>query len=51
LVRADSGDIRVIAEPIHFRLRDMDAPETRPPKQRGGAMFEAERPFGYSQKN
>lgn len=47
---ADSGHIRGIAEPIHFRLHDVDAPETRSPNQRGGAMCEAERPLGYAAK-
>ena len=37
---ADSGHIRGIPEPIHFRLHDVDAPETRSPNQRGGAMCE-----------
>ena len=35
---ADSGHIRGIPDPIHFRLHDVDAPETRSPNQRGGAM-------------
>ncbi|MEO9970109.1 MAG: thermonuclease family protein [Hyphomonadaceae bacterium] len=47
---ADSGHIRGIPEPIHFRLHDVDAPETRSPNQRGGAMCEAERPLGYAAK-
>ncbi|MEO9969970.1 MAG: thermonuclease family protein [Hyphomonadaceae bacterium] len=47
---ADSGHIRGIAQPIHFRLHDVDAPETRSPNQRGGAMCEAERPLGYAAK-
>ena len=47
---ADSGHIRGITEPIHFRLHDVDAPETRSPNQRGGAMCEAERPLGYAAK-
>ena len=47
---ADSGHIRGIANPIHFRLHDVDAPETRSPNQRGGAMCESERPLGYAAK-
>ena len=47
---ADSGHIRGITEPIHFRLHDVDAPETRSPNQRGGARCEAERPLGYAAK-
>ena len=47
---ADSGHIRGIPNPIHFRLHDVDAPETRSPNQRGGAMCEAERPLGYAAK-
>ena len=47
---ADSGHIRGIADPIHFRLHDVDAPETRSPNQRGGAMCESERPLGYAAK-
>jgi len=47
---ADSGHIRGIANPIHFHLHDVDAPETRSPNQRGGAMCEAERPLGFAAK-
>lgn len=47
---ADSGHIRGIADPIHFRLHDVDAPETRSPNQRGGAMCESERGLGYAAK-
>ena len=46
----DSGYIRGIPEPIHFRIHDMDTPETGGVGARGGAKCEPERALGYEAK-
>lgn len=43
---ADSGRLGI----LKFRLANIDAPETRSMKQRGGAKCEAERELGYEAK-
>lgn len=47
---ADSGWINGKKNGYAFRLANVDAPETRSMKQRGGAKCEAERKLGYEAK-
>lgn len=47
---ADSGYIKNIKEDLHFRLYNVDAPETRSMKSRGGAKCEREIELGFLAK-